>query len=198
MSREEHKDAIEVRIIFHEGQRMFAVPKQPAPVQTADIAALVEGMEVSIDVSTGDHDSGNRLFGSVTMAQENQGSKHGLILLVQDPEANFKTTTPSAQPAPVHFAWMRYEADCAGDPVLVLARSTEEGAFKVYKEPPAAQPAPVPLTARELELIDGMIEVQLDHAKRCDSIANRTMAERQKGWDMERVALLQKLKGNNT
>jgi RecJ-like exonuclease len=27
------KDAIEVSIIFHEGQRMFAVPKQPAPVQ---------------------------------------------------------------------------------------------------------------------------------------------------------------------
>jgi hypothetical protein len=64
----------------------------------------------------------------------------------------------------------------------------------LYTTPPAAQPAPVPLTARELELIDGMIEVQLDHAKRCDSIANRTMAERQKGWDMERVALLQKLK----
>ena len=57
---------------------------------------------------------------------------------------------------------------------------------------------PVPLTARELELIDGMIEVQLDHAKRCDSIANRTMAERQKGWDMERVALLKKLKAKNT
>jgi hypothetical protein len=73
---------------------------QPVPVQVVDIAALVEGMEVSIDVSTGDHDSGNRLFGSVTMAQENQGSKHGLILLVQDPEANFKTTTPpAAQPA---------------------------------------------------------------------------------------------------
>ena len=27
------KDAIEVSIIFHEGQRMFAVPKQAAPVQ---------------------------------------------------------------------------------------------------------------------------------------------------------------------
>lgn len=30
MSREEHKDAIEVSVIFHEGQKMFAVPKQPA------------------------------------------------------------------------------------------------------------------------------------------------------------------------
>ena len=53
-----------------------------------------------------------------------------------------------------------------------------------------------PLTPREIELIDGMIEVQLDHAARCDNIANRTMAEKQKGWDMERVELLRKLKGD--
>jgi len=51
-----------------------------------------------------------------------------------------------------------------------------------------------PLAAREIELIDGMIEVQLDHAARCDNIANRVMAEKQKGWDMERVELLRKLK----
>lgn len=65
---------------------------QPAQ-EPRDIAKLVEGMEVSIDVSTGEHDSGNRLFGTVTLAQENQSSKHGLILLVQEPEPNFKTTT---------------------------------------------------------------------------------------------------------
>jgi hypothetical protein len=60
------------------------------------------------------------------------------------------------------------------------------------REPAPVQP--VAWTERELELIDGMIEVQLDHAKRCDSIANRTMADKQKGWDLERVALLQKIK----
>jgi hypothetical protein len=32
-SNKEYKDAIEVSVIFHEGQRMFAVPKQPAPEQ---------------------------------------------------------------------------------------------------------------------------------------------------------------------
>ena len=53
---------------------------------------------------------------------------------------------------------------------------------------------PVAWTDRELELIDGMIEVQLHHAAQCDGIANRTMAEKQKGWDMERVALLHKIK----
>lgn len=50
------------------------------------------------------------------------------------------------------------------------------------------------MTDRELELIDGMIEVQLTHAERCDSIPNRAMAEKQKGWDMERVELLKKLR----
>jgi hypothetical protein len=55
---------------------------------------------------------------------------------------------------------------------------------------------PVAWTDRELQLIDGMIEVQLHHAAQCDGIANRTMAEKQKGWDMERAALLQKIKSN--
>ena len=54
-----------------------------------------------------------------------------------------------------------------------------------------------PLTEREIELIDGMIEVQLHHASQCDRINNRTMAEKQKGWDMERVELLRKLKEKN-
>ena len=55
--------------------------------------------------------------------------------------------------------------------------------------------APQALTPRELQLIDGMIEVQLHHARQCDGIANRAMAERQKGWDLERVGLLRKLRG---
>ena len=55
---------------------------------------------------------------------------------------------------------------------------------------------PVAWTDRELELIDGMIEVQLHHAAQCDAIANRPMADKQKGWDMERVALLQKIKSS--
>ena len=62
--------------------------------------------------------------------------------------------------------------------------------------PTQAQAGAVPLTDREIELIDGMIQVQLDHASRCDAIANRSMADKQKGWDMERVALLQKIKAH--
>ena len=58
----------------------------------------------------------------------------------------------------------------------------------------APQPSPAPLSAREIELLDGLIDAQLNHAKRCDLIPNRPMAEKQKGWDMERVTLLRKLK----
>lgn len=61
-------------------------------------------------------------------------------------------------------------------------------------QPTQVQAGAVPLTDREIELIDGMIQIQLDHASRCDAIANRSMADKQKGWDMERVALLQKIK----
>lgn len=55
------------------------------------------------------------------------------------------------------------------------------------------------LTEREIELLDGMIEVQLNHAERCQDIIDRpggnvNMATKQKGWDMERVELLRKIK----
>ena len=63
---------------------------------------------------------------------------------------------------------------------------------RLVAENEALRPA---LTPREIELLDGMIGVQLYHAAQCDSIQNRTMAERQKGWTMERVALLRKLGG---
>lgn len=49
------------------------------------------------------------------------------------------------------------------------------------------------LTSREVELINGMIEVQLRHANICDGLINRTMASKQKAWDMERVALLKRV-----
>jgi hypothetical protein len=61
-----------------------------------------------------------------------------------------------------------------------------------------AQPEqePVAWSEREIQLIDGMIEVQLKHARTCDSMANQTMADKQKGWDLERVTLLEKIKGS--
>ena len=49
------------------------------------------------------------------------------------------------------------------------------------------------LSEREAELINGMIEHQIEHARRCDNIANRAMAEKQKAKDMERAEVLRKV-----
>jgi hypothetical protein len=65
----------------------------------------------------------------------------------------------------------------------------------LYTAPPKKQW--VGLTEREVELIDEMIETQLLHAERCDHMANSTMAQKQKAWDLERVELLRKLKERN-
>lgn len=53
------------------------------------LSALIEGMEVSVDVSTCDADVGRRYFGTVTEISELDGAKNGYILLVQDAEPNF-------------------------------------------------------------------------------------------------------------
>ncbi len=57
--------------------------------QTYKLPELIEGMEVSIDVSTCDADAGNRYFGTVTEVSELDTAKNGCILLVQDAKPNF-------------------------------------------------------------------------------------------------------------
>lgn len=99
------------------------------------------------------------------------------------------------QPEPEPVAWANLNAlseqiNSVNCGTVYRLPSEAEGRQPLYTSPPKREP----LTEREIELLNGMIEVQLHHAKQCDGIANRTMAEKQKGWDMERVALLQKMK----
>lgn len=63
-------------------------PNQPVS-ETYNLPELIEGMEVSIDVSTCSADAGNRYFGTVTEVSELYTTKNGYILLVQDAEPNF-------------------------------------------------------------------------------------------------------------
>lgn len=67
---------------------LASLEAEPAS-QTYNLPELIEGMEVSIDVSTCDADLGNRYFGTVTEALELDTAKNGYILLVQDAEPNF-------------------------------------------------------------------------------------------------------------
>lgn len=74
----------------------LAALTQPASHDVSEFAELIEGMDISVDVSTGDHDAGNRYFGTVTEVVEHETGKNGFILLVQDAEPNF---TQPASPA---------------------------------------------------------------------------------------------------
>ncbi|EFD0115248.1 DUF551 domain-containing protein [Escherichia coli] len=70
--------------------RIALASLEAEPVSQAyNLPELIEGMEVSIDVSTCDADFGNRYFGTVTEALELDTAKNGYILLVQDAEPNF-------------------------------------------------------------------------------------------------------------
>ncbi|VUZ28989.1 Uncharacterised protein [uncultured Comamonas sp.] len=75
--------------------------------QAMDIAELVTGMSVSVDVSTGDDDAGNRYFGTVTAIQEDLNDKHGLTLLVQDAEPNFTPQEPADARDAARYRWLR-------------------------------------------------------------------------------------------
>lgn len=70
----------------------------------------------------------------------------------------------------------------------------KEDGMKLYSEPGKG----LTLNSRELELIDGMIEVQQDHLERCKNIGNKVMAEKRMGWDNERIELLRKIRNLST
>ena len=79
-----------LRIALDGIERSDAMLQGGQPVsQTYNLPELIEGMEVSIDVSTCDADLGNRYFGTVTEALELDTAKNGYILLVHDAEPNF-------------------------------------------------------------------------------------------------------------
>ncbi|ECE5922541.1 DUF551 domain-containing protein [Salmonella enterica subsp. houtenae] len=59
-------------------------------IETNLLLKHIEGMEVSVDVSTCDADAGHRYFGTVTEISELDTAKNGYILLVQDAKPNFK------------------------------------------------------------------------------------------------------------
>ena len=56
---------------------------------TKEVRSLLEGMSVSVDVSTNEEDSGKRLFGTVSEVMDSSpDDKFGVILLMHDQEPN--------------------------------------------------------------------------------------------------------------
>lgn len=90
------KDAIEavalalaLRDDMRQAREQLAVLTAEPVSQTYELPELIEGMEVSVDVSTCDFDAGHRYFGTVTEVSELDSAKNGYILLVQDAKPNF-------------------------------------------------------------------------------------------------------------
>ncbi|HFL4076264.1 TPA: DUF551 domain-containing protein [Escherichia coli] len=91
-----HKEQLEKLSIELDAAKQRVAELEAKPVsQTYNLPELIEGMEVSIDVSTCDADLGNRYFGTVTEALELDTAKNGYILLVQDAEPNFDVNSNS-------------------------------------------------------------------------------------------------------
>ena len=91
---------------------LAATPAHPATEDSSagnQLAALIEGMSVSVDVSTGDHDAGHRYFGTVTEVMEDAGEKHGVTLLVQDAKPNFEHPQAKVQAEPVAMSAVQRE-----------------------------------------------------------------------------------------
>jgi len=102
------------------------------------LAALIEGMSVSVDVSTGDHDAGHRYFGTVTEVMEDAGEKHGVTLLVQDAKPNFEHPVAKVQAEPVMIYHGRCTIDCGehGHHDVEMLKMIPAGA-KLYTAPQA-------------------------------------------------------------
>ncbi|EHZ2697082.1 TPA: DUF551 domain-containing protein [Escherichia coli] len=116
--------------VVRELARIALASLEAEPVsQTYNLPELIEGMEVSIDVSTCDADLGNRYFGTVTEALELDTAKNGYILLVQDAEPNFDVNGNSPV---IPDSWIscseRMPDD--GQHVIILC----DGAFVLYAQ----------------------------------------------------------------
>lgn len=133
------------------------------PEMTDALRGYIRGMSVSVDVSTGDHDAGNRYFGTVTEVMDCFEDKNGVTLLVQEAEPNFEALpTPKAEPMPTPKGFalvplrptremerVMQEESWEWEELLAAANAiTEEQHDWIARGCPEAQPAVEPVAHR--------------------------------------------------
>ncbi|EBS1369962.1 DUF3850 domain-containing protein [Salmonella enterica subsp. enterica serovar Braenderup] len=110
--------------------------------QTYNLPELIEGMEVSIDVSTCDADAGNRYFGTVTEVSELYTAKNGYILLVQDAKPNFDV---NGNPPVIPDGWVMVPKEPTRQMMAqghFAMKGTDRGKFRrIYQAMITAAPA---------------------------------------------------------
>lgn len=70
------------------------------PPMPRGLREWIEGMTVSVDVSTSEDDADHRYYGTVTEVMDAPDDKHGVTLLVQDAKPNFTAQAPAPAPEP--------------------------------------------------------------------------------------------------
>ncbi|HBI7596496.1 TPA: ead/Ea22-like family protein [Escherichia coli] len=118
-----------LRVELEAAKKRIAELEAEPVSQAYNLAELIEGMEVSIDVSTCDADLGNRYFGTVTEVLELDTAKNGHILLVQDAEPNFDVNGNSPVTPDVWISCSELMPD-DGQHVIILC----DGAFVLYAQ----------------------------------------------------------------
>ncbi|EAM8652903.1 hypothetical protein AH273_12950 [Salmonella enterica] len=102
-----------LRVELEAAKKRIAELEAEPVSQAYNLAELIEGMEVSIDVSTCGADAGNRYFGTVTEVSELYTAKNGYILLVQDAKPNFDVNGNTPVQSPIDHGY-RPECECSG------------------------------------------------------------------------------------
>jgi len=160
--KEEHKDAIEVSIIFHEGQRMFAVPKHPAPVQepVAWVDLLKQAEEIVQSKSLWKkYIDGTPLANDIAVWMASFAQEHTTPPAAPDLQAELDATNRQVEILSDALAESRREVAALkavqepwgygrmswGEKMFLptLPSVRDGGWMALYTAPPAAQPAPV-------------------------------------------------------
>lgn len=153
-------------------------PSLTHPIMSHNMRDFIEGMSVSVDVSTCERDSHHRYFGTVTEVMDCECDKHGVTLLVQDAEPNFvvesvmekvenqEQSTDEQDVTHIAFEvwWQRHGQFCragGGEYEKTFAWRAWEAALEI-PEPTSKQ-----LTTNELTevLLKSDIDARLSHLK---------------------------------
>lgn len=109
-------------------------------IETHTLLKSIEGMEVSVDVSTCDADAGHRYFGTVTEISELDTAKNGYILLVQDAKPNFKRAGNSPVTPDGWVLVPKEMTDAIGEAIAMHANCCGGIALDIYDAMLAAAP----------------------------------------------------------
>lgn len=141
-SRYEDNPVLQVRTTVPGIRNIFAalLAASPAKVEPTGRMATeqrrwIEGMSVSLDVSTGEHDADHRYYGVVSEVMDCDGDKHGVTLLVYDAKPNFEPVSDDKRDAERLEFLMEYSAYIAwgkvGERCRVFVRD-EDGDASPY------------------------------------------------------------------